>query len=236
MVYIICILPYEYSMGMMYILWLCIWIFEFILVWGWLGSLLLGIEPRGLYPWDIFSCPMGVSIIDIKVCTFSIDFMVILCFGAYLLFLPRFYLLRLSGIFLRYWGLWPLCRLGNSPSVEYIPCDLLRCSFLWLHPFLAECKILKCLSWLYLLRVMNTPCDLNPFLLGVCIWFGWLNRFMSLFNHGLLNLWFIFISLYTNINGLYQRSSSIVMCILMFCWGCSFNHLSISPTLLRLSI
>ena len=59
---------------------------------GWLGSLLLRIEPRGLYPWDIFSCPpMGVSIIDIKVCTFSIgvnsfmissiDFMVILCFG-----------------------------------------------------------------------------------------------------------------------------------------------------------
>lgn len=35
--------------------------------WG-LGSLLLRIEPRGLYPWDIFSCPpMGVSIIDIKV-------------------------------------------------------------------------------------------------------------------------------------------------------------------------
>ena len=32
MVYIICILPYEYYMGMMYILWLCI--FEFILVWG----------------------------------------------------------------------------------------------------------------------------------------------------------------------------------------------------------
>lgn len=34
MVYIICILPYEYYMGMMYILWLCIWIFEFILVGG----------------------------------------------------------------------------------------------------------------------------------------------------------------------------------------------------------
>lgn len=112
MVYIICILPYEYYMDMMYILWLCIWIFVFILVWGRLGSLLLRIEPRGLYPWDIFSCPMGVSIIDIKVCTFSIgvnsfmissiDFRVILCFGAYLLFLPRFYLLRLSGIFLRY--------------------------------------------------------------------------------------------------------------------------------------
>lgn len=34
MVYIICILPYEYYMGLMYILWLCIWIFEFILVWG----------------------------------------------------------------------------------------------------------------------------------------------------------------------------------------------------------
>ena len=34
MVYIICILPYEYSIGMMYILWLCIWIFEFILVGG----------------------------------------------------------------------------------------------------------------------------------------------------------------------------------------------------------
>ena len=40
--------------------------------WDWLGSLLLRIEPRGLYPWDIFSCPMGVSIIDIRVCTFSI--------------------------------------------------------------------------------------------------------------------------------------------------------------------
>lgn len=58
---------------------------------GWLGSLLLRIEPRGLYPWDIFSCPMGVSIIDIRVCTFSIgvnsfmissiDFRVILGFG-----------------------------------------------------------------------------------------------------------------------------------------------------------
>ena len=79
--------------------------------WGWV-VFFLRIEPRGLYPWDIFSCPMGVSIIDIKVCTFSIgvnsfmissiDFMVILCFGAYLLFLPRFYPLRLSGIFLRY--------------------------------------------------------------------------------------------------------------------------------------
>lgn len=46
---------------------------------------------------------------------------------------------------------------------------------------------------------------------------------MSLFNHGLLNLWFIFIyfSLYKyskyfailliNINGLYQRSSSMVI-------------------------
>lgn len=34
MIYIICILPYEYYMDMMYILWLCIWIFEFILVWG----------------------------------------------------------------------------------------------------------------------------------------------------------------------------------------------------------
>lgn len=117
---------------------------------GWLGSLLLRIEPRGLYPWDIFSCHMGVSIIDIKVCTFfidvnsfmisSIDFRVILCFGSYLLFLPRFYLLRLSGIFLRYRGLWPLCRLGNIPSVEYILCDLLRCSFLWLHPFLLSVR------------------------------------------------------------------------------------------------
>ena len=181
-IYITCILPYEYYIGI-YIL-MIVWIFVFILVWGWLGSLLLRIEPRGLYPWDIFSCPMGVSIIDIKVCTFSIgvnsfmissiDFRVILCFGAYLLFLPRFYLLRLSGIFLRYWGLWPLCRLGSSPSVEYILCDLLRCSFLWLHPFLAECKILKCLSWLYLLRVMNTPCDLNPFLLRVCSYLIWL--------------------------------------------------------------
>lgn len=56
-----------------------------------MGSLLLRIEPRGLYPWDIFSCPMGVSILDIRVCTFSIgvnsfmissiDFRVILCFG-----------------------------------------------------------------------------------------------------------------------------------------------------------
>ena len=134
---------------------------------------------------------MGVSIIDIKVCTFSIgvnsfmissiDFMVILCFGAYLLFLLRFYLLRLSGIFLRYWGLWLLCRLGNSPSVEYILCDSLRCSFLWLHPFLAECKILKCLSWLYLLRVMNTPCDLNPFLLrGVWIRLTWSPWFLHI--------------------------------------------------------
>lgn len=42
MVYIICILPYEYSIGMMYILWLCIWIFEFILVWGCIRSLALG--------------------------------------------------------------------------------------------------------------------------------------------------------------------------------------------------
>lgn len=112
MVYIICILPYKYYMGMMYILWLCIWIFEFILVWGEvrLGSLLLRIEPRGLYPWDIFSCPMGVSIIDIKVCTFSIGVKLLYDFfywfhgyslfgGAYLLFLPRFYLLRLSGNF-----------------------------------------------------------------------------------------------------------------------------------------
>lgn len=151
---------------------------------GWVGSLLLRIEPRGLYPWDIFSCPWEYLSQDIKVCTFSIgvnsfmissiDFRVILCFGAYLLFLLRFYLLRLSGIFLRYWGLWLRCRLGNSPSVEYILCDLLRCSFLWLHPFLAECKILKCLSWLYLLRVMNTPCDLNPFLLRVCSYLIWL--------------------------------------------------------------
>lgn len=39
---------------------------------GRLGSLLLRIEPRGLYPWDIFFCPLGVSIIDIKICTFSI--------------------------------------------------------------------------------------------------------------------------------------------------------------------
>lgn len=42
MVYIICILPYEYSIDMMYILWLCIWIFEFILVWGCIRSLALG--------------------------------------------------------------------------------------------------------------------------------------------------------------------------------------------------
>lgn len=38
MVYIICILPYEYYMGMIYILWLCIWIFEFILVGGGVGG------------------------------------------------------------------------------------------------------------------------------------------------------------------------------------------------------
>lgn len=43
MVYIICILPYEYYIGMMYnILWLCIWIFEFILVGGCIRSLALG--------------------------------------------------------------------------------------------------------------------------------------------------------------------------------------------------
>ena len=42
MVYIICILPYEYYIGVMYILWLCIWIFEFILVWGCIRSLALG--------------------------------------------------------------------------------------------------------------------------------------------------------------------------------------------------
>ena len=42
MVYIVCILPYGYSIGMMYILWLCIWIFEFILVWGCIRSLALG--------------------------------------------------------------------------------------------------------------------------------------------------------------------------------------------------
>lgn len=124
-----------------------------ICIYSWLGlgSLLLRIEPRGLYPWDIFSWPpMRVSIIDIKVCTFSIgvnsfmissmDFMVILGFGGghIFFFYSRFYLLRL------------------------------RCSFLWLQSFLTECKILKCLSWLYLSRVMNTPCDLNPSLLRVC--------------------------------------------------------------------
>lgn len=42
MVYIICILPYEYYMGMMYILWLCIWIFEFILVGGCIRRLASG--------------------------------------------------------------------------------------------------------------------------------------------------------------------------------------------------
>ena len=53
-IYITCILPYEYYMGICILR--IVWIFVFILVWGWLGSLLLRIEPRGLYPWDIFSC------------------------------------------------------------------------------------------------------------------------------------------------------------------------------------
>lgn len=161
MVYIICILPYKYYMVMMY---------NYGYVYGYLNLFLLG--------------GRGVSIIDIKVCTFSIgvnsfmissiDFMVILCFGGISSFSTQILSIGTSGIFLRYWGLWPLCRLGHSPSVEYILCDLLRCSFLWLHPFLAECKILKCLSWLYLLMVMNTSCDLNPFLLMVCSYLIWL--------------------------------------------------------------
>lgn len=172
-------------MGMMYIYYGYVYgyLYLFLFGGGWVAS--FKDWAKRIIPLGYFLLPpMGVSIIGIKVCTFSIgvnsfmissiDIRVILCFGAYLLFLPRFYPLRLSRIFLRYWGLWLRCSLGNSPSVEYILCDLLRCSFLWLHPFLAECKILKYFSWLYLLRVMNTPCDLNPFLLRVCSYLIWL--------------------------------------------------------------
>ena len=67
-----------YIYSLMNIIWVyvyikdCLNIYIYSCLGGWLGSLLLRIEPRGLYPWDIFSCLMGVSIIDIKVCTFSI--------------------------------------------------------------------------------------------------------------------------------------------------------------------
>lgn len=60
MVYIICILPYEYYIGMIvYIMVMYMDICIYSCLGGWLGSLLLRIEPRGLYPWDIFSCLHG---------------------------------------------------------------------------------------------------------------------------------------------------------------------------------
>lgn len=192
MVYIICIFLNEYR----YIrdcLNICIY------SWFGEGSLLLGIEPRGLYPWDIFSWPMGVSIIDIKVCTFSIgvnsfmissiDFRVILWFGRGHIFF--FYLDFI------YWD-WDVVSFDTEDyghCVGWAAVPVLNISFViywdvvswWLYPFLAECKILKCLSWLYLLRVMNTPCDLNPFLLRGCSNLIWLICLSRWFLQGLSN-------------------------------------------------
>ena len=62
MVYIIYILPYEYSIGMMYILWLCIWIFEFILVWGCIRSLALGSDALILPLVRILYIPVRVGL------------------------------------------------------------------------------------------------------------------------------------------------------------------------------
>lgn len=93
MVYIICILPYEYSIGMMYILWLCIWIFEFILVWGCIRSLALGsdaliltsLSSDSVYPFAIW---IGMLLwLEAMTMAFSLDmvlgflFMVYLCLG-----------------------------------------------------------------------------------------------------------------------------------------------------------
>ena len=106
-----------YMYSLMNIIWVYVYwgLFEYLYLFlfggGWV-VFFQGLSQED-YTIGIFSpAPMGVSIIDIRVCTFSIgvnsfvissiDFRVILCFGAYLLFLPRFYLLRLSGIFLRY--------------------------------------------------------------------------------------------------------------------------------------
>lgn len=51
-----------YMYSLMNIIWVYVYwgLFEYLylfLLGGGLGSLLLRIEPRGLYPWDIFSCP-----------------------------------------------------------------------------------------------------------------------------------------------------------------------------------
>ena len=50
-----------YMYSLMDIIWVYVYqgLFEYLylFLFGGLGSLLLRIEPRGLYPWDIFSCP-----------------------------------------------------------------------------------------------------------------------------------------------------------------------------------
>ena len=89
----------EYYIGI-YILRF-VWIFVFIIVGGWLGSLLFKDWAKRIIPLGYFLLPPWEYLsLDIKVCTFSIDrysfmissidFMVILCFGGIFFFYSDF--------------------------------------------------------------------------------------------------------------------------------------------------
>ena len=134
MIYIICILPYVYYMGMIYILWLCIWIFEFILVWG-----------RG-------------------------------------------------GGFIR------SLALGSDALILPFSSDSVYTFVIWIGMGLG----LEAVNRAFSLDMVLGFLFITLFVLGVELLLGRLDR--DNFAH-----------LQINIKGLYQRSSSIVMCILMFC-------------------